>query len=144
MHSQVTQVYFRLLLCLCYFVGRDKATVGNTSVYSCQARELGLNKNVVPSDRHRLKMFLVVKAFEQTLKLQNLGFIRSLMSICFSGAYTKNCWCFGFWVKQTELADLTKMVRVSIKCQQRRISTQSRRTCGRKSLQISCVSPFTV
>ena len=91
MHSQVTQVYFRLLLCLRYFVGRDKATVGNMSEYSCQARELGLNKNVVPSNRHRLKMFLVVKAFEQTLKLKNLGFIRSLMLICFSGANTKNC-----------------------------------------------------
>ena len=65
MHSQVTQVYFQLLLCLRYFVGRDKATVGNTSAYSCQAREVGLNKHkdVVPSDRHRLKMFLVVKAF---------------------------------------------------------------------------------
>ena len=64
MHSQVTQVYFRLLLCLRYFVGRDKAAVGNTSAYSCQARELGLNKHkdVVPSDRHRLRMFLVVKA----------------------------------------------------------------------------------
>ena len=65
MHSQVIQVYFWLLLCLRYFVGRDKATVGNTSAYSCQARELGLNKHkdVVLSDCHQLKMFLVVKAF---------------------------------------------------------------------------------
>ena len=65
MHSQVTQVYLRLLLCLRYFVGRDKMAAGNTSVYSCQARGLGLNKHKdeVPSNRDRLKMFLVVKAF---------------------------------------------------------------------------------
>ena len=65
MHSQVTQVYFRLLLCLHYFVGRDKATVGNTFAYSCQARGLGLNKHKdeVPSNRERLNVFLVVKAF---------------------------------------------------------------------------------
>ena len=65
MHSQVTQVYFQLLLCLRYFVGRGKATVGNTSAYSCQVRGLGLNKHKdkVPSGPDRLTMFLVVKAF---------------------------------------------------------------------------------
>ena len=75
MHSQVTQVYFWLLLCLRHFVSRDKATVGNTSAYSCQARELGLNKHkdVVPSDRHRLNMFLVVKAFIANPQTSELG-----------------------------------------------------------------------
>ena len=75
MHSQVTQVYFRLLLCLRYFVGRDKATVGNTSAYSCQARGLGLNKHKdeVPGDRDRLKMFRVVKAFMANPQTSEFG-----------------------------------------------------------------------